>query len=315
MDPVDAVIFGGSTLANGIFSQRAAAYNQRMTERNTRQNFKYAMLAQRMAPVNEVAGLRAAGLSPVFANGAQGMATSSGSSGTAQAPSVDPSTLLLNAQIENIKAQTAKTEAETKGQDIKNTRDKTHDLVLSQNLNTYFTKLAQDTSDDELKAFFEYQAEIARKGEANLGSYDALVKYFDLQGKSEDAVARKLDKKLSAYLSELRWNKVKGHTIESSDFVKALASLDSRQSDLLAAEASNILASKKSTDELIGLTKAKINLTNEQITQVKAAAEAMNDQNIMHWIDKGEYAKAFLAGLIQIFGGFAAKGRSYATGE
>lgn len=114
MDPILAgsLIYGASTLANGFFSQRSAAYNQEQVEKNTAANYKYSQMSQRNAPVNEVYGLRAAGLSPALANGAQGMATSAGAAGTASPPSDAAANAMLYAQLKNVQAQTDKTEAE-----------------------------------------------------------------------------------------------------------------------------------------------------------------------------------------------------------
>lgn len=308
----------GNQLFNYQSEKDAAEQNQKYYRENLQANYLLSQQAQRNAAMNEVEGLRAAGMSPVNADGAQAVSPPAAEGGTMRNPydaHANLSNLLLMSQLKLTDAQADKVKADAKGQEIKNTRDSSHDKALSQNLAKYYRQMSKDTSDEELKEFFLNQAEFAESGKANAGNYEALVKYFDLQGKSEEAIERKMDKKISAYLAELRWNKIKGHTMESSEFVKALASLDARQSDLLAAEAANLIASKKVTDEQIELTKSRIKLTDEQVNQVKAAAEAMNDQNIMHWIDKGEYGKAFLAGLLMIFGGFAAKGRSYATND
>lgn len=308
----------GNMQANYYGEKAAAEQNQKYYRENMQANYILSQQAQRNAARNEVEGLRQAGLSPVLADGSAAAAVPSAEGGTMQNPynpQVNLSNALLMSQLKLNDAQADKIKADAAGQEIKNQRDSHQDKSVSANLAAYYRDLAARTEDEELKAWFEESAAAAAKGEANLGDYEAMLKSLDLAGKPEEAIQRKLDRKITAWLAELRWKKVQGQTMESSDFVKALASLDVRQSDLLAAEASNIMASKKNADKMLELTEAKIKLTNEQITQVKAAAEAVNDQNIMHWIDKGEYGKAFLAGLIQIFGGFAAKGRSYATNE
>lgn len=313
--PIDAAIAAGTTIANGLMQQRAAAYNQNVYRENMHANFLLSQQAQRNAARNEVEGLRQAGLSTALADGAAGAPQVTAASGTAQAPQFDPANLLLRSQIKLAESQAEKNEAEADSQKIKNKREKSYDLALSQNLASYYESLVDSTYDDDLKDFFADQASFARKGKANEGNKRALLDYFDLQGKNEEAIARKMDKKLTAWLSELRWNKAKGHTDETNPFVKSLVTLDARQSDLLAAEAANIIASGKNMEQQIELTKQRIELTKEQREQVKAAAEAMNDQNMMHWIDKGEYGKALMVGFIQIFSGLAQKGRSYATND
>lgn len=324
---VDSAVAAGSTLANFGLSKYTAAQNQRYYRENMQANFLLSQQAQKNAARNEVEGLKAAGLSTALADGAAGAPQVTAASGTMETPKFDPANMLLRSQLaladaqrKNVEAQTAKTEADTKSTQIRNARETSYDSVLSQNLAVYFGDLVKSTSDPTLRQFFEDQQKFAASGKANEGNKRAYVDYLDIQGKSEEAVARKLDNKLSAWIAELRWNKAKGHTTESSPFVKALAMLDVRQSDFLAAECANMIASGKNFDAQIQLLNSKklltdeqINLTKEQEEQIRTAAESMRDKNIMHWIDKGEYAKAFMVGLLQIFSGFAQKGRGYAV--
>lgn len=299
LDLATGLLYGGSVLANGFMQQRAAAYNQEQVGKNTAQNYKYAMMAQQNAPVNEVYGLKAAGLSPTFANGAQGMAVSQGAAGTAQAPQIDPlATAMLRAQVD-------KTKAEADSIKIDNANKEGENSTLGKNMSMFYRKLAEDTTDEEWKKFYLSESDFAEKGDFTRGNYDALLKFFDLQGKPEEAIERKLDKKLSAYLAELRWNKAKGHTMDSSTFVKALGTLDVRQSDLLAEQASNLIAQGKQIGKDTELIGAKLSLTNEQIEQVKAAAAQLRDANVMEFINQGDYPRALLAMLLQLFGGIS----------
>lgn len=299
---------GALTLANGFMQQRAAAYNQAMYEKNTAANYMYSQQAQRNAARNEVEGLRAAGLSPVFADGSAAASAAAGSVGTAQAPSADAANLLALAQLENIKAQTAKTKADAKSTEIDNSIKEGENSTLAENMSLWYRKLAENTTDEEWKKFYLEQSDFAARGDFTRGNYDALIKYLDLQGKPEEAIERKLDKKLSAYLAELRWNKAKGQTLESNDFVKALGSLDARQSDLLSEQAAKLISERKNVEKDTDLIGAKITLTNEQIEQVKAAAAQLKDTNVMEFINQGDYGRALLAMLLQLFSGFASKG-------
>lgn len=298
------------TVANGFMQQRAAAYNQEMYEKNQAANYLYQMNAQRNAAANEVEGLRQAGLSPVLADGAQGMSVASGTQGTAKAPetSLDPANLMLMAQTKLMKAQADKTEADAESVKIDNANKKGKNATLAKNMAQYFTKLSEDTADKDLAKFFKDQADFAASGDFVAGNYEAYLNWLDVQGKSEEAIARKADKKLSAWLAELRWNKAKGQTQDSSEFVKALASLDSRQSDLLAEQAANLIAQRKNVEKDTELTGAKLTLTNQQIEQVKAATAALENTNIIEMFEKGEYGKALLAMLLMVFSGTAKNG-------
>lgn len=298
------------TVANGFMQQRAAAYNQEMYEKNQAANYLYQMNAQRNAAANELEGLRQAGLSPVFADGAQGMSVAAGTQGTAKAPetSFDPANLMLMAQTRLMKAQADKVEADAKSVELDNANKEGRNKTLAKNMAQYFTKLSEDTADKDLAKFFKAQADYAASGDFVAGNYDAYLNWLDVQGKSEDAIARKADKKLSAWLAELRWNKAKGQTADSSEFVKALSSLDSRQSDLLAEQAANLIAQRRNIDKNTELTGAKLILTNEQIDQVKAATAQLENSNIIEMFEKGDYGKALLAMLLMVFSGTAKNG-------
>ena len=312
MDPLTiALATGGAgalTLANGFMQQRAAAYNQEMYEKNTAANYMYSQNAQRNAARNEVEGLRAAGLSPVFADGSAAASAASGSAGTAQAPSADAANLLAFAQLKNINAQTAKVEADAKSTEIDNAIKEGENSTLGQNMARFYKRLAENTTDEDLKKFYLEQSDFADKGDFNRGNYDALIKALDLEGKPEEAIQRRLDKRLSAWLSELRWNDAKGKTSKDSEFVRALASLDARQSDVLAETAAKLAAERKNVDKNTELTESRIKLTDQQVEQVKAAAAQLKDTNVMEFINQGDYGRALLAMLLQLFNGFASKG-------
>lgn len=301
---------GFETIANGFMQQRAAAYNQEMYEKNQAANYLYQMNAQRNAASNEVEGLRQAGLSPVLANGAQGMSVAAGTQGTAKAPetSFDPANLMLLAQKKLLDAQADKAEADAESVKIDNANKQGRNKTLAKNLAQYFTKLSEDTADKDLAKFFKDQADFAASGDFVVGNYDAYLNWLDVQGKSEEAIARKADKKLSAWLAELRWNKAKGQTGDSSEFVKALSSLDSRQSDLLAEQAASLIAQRENVDKNTELTGAKLTLTNEQIDQVKAATAQLENTNVIEMFEKGEYGKALLAMLLMVFSGTVKNG-------
>ena len=296
---------GALTLANGFMQQRAAAYNQEMLEKNTAANYMYSQRAQRNAARNEVEGLRAVGLSPVFADGSAAASVASGSAGTAQAPQADAANLLALAQLDNLKANTAKTKADAESTAIDNEIKKGENSTLGQNMARFYRRLADNTTDEDLKKFYLEQSDFADKGDFNRGNYDALIKALDLEGKPEEAIQRRLDKRLSAWLAELRWNDAKGKTSNDSEFVRALASLDARQSDVLAETAAKLAAERKNIDKDTELIGEKINLTKEQAERVKAAAAQLKDTNVMEFINQGDYGRALLAMLLQLFSGLA----------
>lgn len=305
-----AAASGVEGVANGYFNYKTAELNQKYYEKNQRANFLYNMEAQKLAAPNEVQGLRDAGLSPVLANGSQGMSVAAGTQGTMQPPHISAANMLLTAQLKNLDAQTDKIKADTKSQEIKNERDTHEDKSTSEGMASTFRDLASRTDDPEVKAWLELSAEAAAKGEANVGDYNALLKTFDLVGKPEDIIQRKMDKKIGAWITEQRFHRIYGKTMDDP-FVKAIASVDARQSDLLAEQAAKLISERKGVDESTKLTESQIRLTDEQVKQVKAAAEQMENTNVMEFINKGDYGRALLAMVLQVWQGLAGRGASY----
>lgn len=227
----EIAMLAGSTLANGFMQQRAAAYNQRMTEKNTAANYRYAMLSQRNAPINEVYGLKAAGLSPTFANGAQGMAVSQGASGSAQAPEVNPANALMLAQLENINAQTSniqaqtdKTEAEKQQIDLALGHAYSLDESLTRNLPHMFAEMANDSrySDDMRKLFAE-----AAKDSSDIGGLKGLQAYLDTRVQVKEA----LNKELS---SRFDWN-LQVAKLDDPQLIKTLVKMPQAQRENIVA--------------------------------------------------------------------------------
>lgn len=91
-----APVAGGAAISQ-LLSINAEKRAQERYEQNQRDMFRYAQEAQRNAAVNQVAGLKAAGLSTALASGAQGMQTAVAGmpQSNPQAPAPNPQNALL----------------------------------------------------------------------------------------------------------------------------------------------------------------------------------------------------------------------------
>lgn len=197
-----ALIQGGATLANSLLQQRAAAKNQEYNRQNMRENFRYSQEAQRMAPVNEVAGLKAAGLSPALANGAAAAPIANSSNGTAQAPQLDPANLLLMAQLKNVEAQTQNTQAQTAKTNVETGRMQSADENARSNIETFAGRMLSkidEAKNPELYAIFE-----TMKSQASSATVDTVrstkefMEMLDF-GKSREARFAQYNYEMSLY--------------------------------------------------------------------------------------------------------------------
>lgn len=128
----------GQFIGLAVDDVRNSYWNSRQQEQyreNMQQQYYMGQEAQRNAARNHVAGLEAAGLSPVMAHSAAG--ASIGSSQMPTMPSLQHFSPLEVVQMRNIEAQTAKTEADTelvKASIPKTTAEITHTLADTQKI-------------------------------------------------------------------------------------------------------------------------------------------------------------------------------------
>lgn len=315
MDPLlgSALIGAGaeglSTLANGFMQQRAAAYNQRMYEKNTAANFEYSMKAQRMAAANEVAGLRAAGLSPVLADGAAGATVSAGSQGTASAPQVSPANMLAFAQIANLNAQTAKTKADAESTEIDNQNKKQRDAAYGVALDADLEHLKSLVGSDSKSAELIDQFLALPKSE---GTYNALERVLEYLPKSYGARADMLDNMLKERVNQARYQSSDPKSKDGLDWIdnpllKSLANADASTVDKTVADIAKVMADTENVQAVIELTRKQTELTKEDIERVKAMTSQIRNSDVKSMIDKGDYKGALLTlltGLVMGLGNY-----------
>lgn len=195
-----ALIQGGATIANNLLDRSAAAQNQKYNRENMRENFAYSQQAQRMAAVNEVAGLKMAGLSPSLANGAAAAPIANSSNGTAQASHFDPANLLLMAQLKNVQADTEKKEQETTNLETVNesnslalTHAKDLDATLSLNMPVLFTEMSKDSRYSEgMREMFAAAAKDIKAEGITQGGLQGLEKYLNLRVEQKEALIKEM---------------------------------------------------------------------------------------------------------------------------
>ena len=317
MDPligsaiIGAGVAGVQTVANGFMQQRAAAYNQQMYEKNQAANYLYQMNAQRNAAANEVEGLRQAGLSPVLANGAQGMSVSAGTQGTAKASesSFDPANLMLLSQKKLMDAQADKTAADAESVKIDNANKKQRDAAYGVALDSDLEHLKTLVGSDSKSAELIDQLLALPKSE---GTYNALERVLDYLPKSYGARADMIDNMLKERINQARWQSSDPKSKSGLDWIdnpllKSLANADAATVDKTAADISKVMAEKDNLEAVVELTRKQTELTKEDIERVKAMASQIRNSDVKSMIDKGDYKGALftlLTGLIMGLGNY-----------
>lgn len=317
MDPligsalIGAGVAGVQTVANGFMQQRAAAYNQEMYEKNQAANYLYQMNAQRNAAANEVEGLRQAGLSPVLANGAQGMSIAAGTQGTAKAPesSFDPANLMLLSQKKLMDAQADKTAADAESVKIDNANKKQRDAAYGVALDADLEHLKILVGSDSKSAELIDQLLALPKSE---GTYNALDRVLEYLPKSYGARADMIDNMLKERINQARWQSSDPKSKSGLDWIdnpllKSLANADAATVDKTVADISKVMAEKDNLEAVVELTRKQTELTKEDIERVKAMASQIRNSDVKSMIDKGDYKGALftlLTGLIMGLGNY-----------
>lgn len=317
MDPligsalIGAGVKGLETVANGFMQQRAAAYNQETYEKNQAANYLYQMNAQRNAAANEVEGLRQAGLSPVLANGAQGMSIAPGTQGTAKAPesSFDPANLMLLSQKKLMDAQADKTAADAESVKIDNANKKQRDAAYGVALDADLEHLKTLVGSDSKSAELIDQFLALPKSE---GTYNALERVLSYLPKSFGARADMIDNMLKERVNQARWQSSDPKNKSGLDWIdnpllKSLANADAATVDKTVADISKVLAEKDNLEAVVELTRKQTELTKEDIERVKAMASQIRNSDVKSMIDKGDYKGALLTlltGLVMGLGNY-----------
>lgn len=208
MPGMDEVLGGAAAAAvaapiNYYFESKAAEQNQQYYKENLAANFQLSQLAQRNAAGNEVAGLRAAGLSPALANGAAATPVPSAPQGTMKAPNVDPANLLLFAELKNLSAQTDKTKQETENLETINATNtlayahaKDLDATLSANMPQLFDEMSKDGRYPEhMREMFADAAKQIREEGITQGGMQGLEKYLNLRIEQKEALIKEMTSK------------------------------------------------------------------------------------------------------------------------
>lgn len=317
MDPligsalIGAGVAGVQTVANGFMQQRAAAYNQEMYEKNQAANYLYQMNAQRNAAANEVEGLRQAGLSPVLANGAQGMSVSAGTQGTAKAPesSIDPANLMLLSQKKLMDAQADKTAADAESVKIDNANKKQRDAAYGVALDADLEHLKTLVGSDSKSAELIDQFLALPKSE---GTYNALERVLSYLPKTYGARADMIDNMLKERVNQARWQSSDPKNKSGLDWIdnpllKSLANADAATVDKTVADISKVLAEKDNLEAVIELTRKQTELTKEDVERVKSMTSQIRNSDVKSMIDKGDYKGALLTlltGLVMGLGNY-----------
>ena len=291
-EPLSAAVTVGASLANEWYAKDAARRNQKYYRENMQANYNISQQAQRNAAKNEVEGLRKAGLSPALADGAAGAPQVSAAGGTQEPAKLDPSNLLLMAQIKNLESQTEKNEAEAANTKQKTGEAQTAGKTASLNLSNYFSKLGDDTKDKNLQAFYYAMADEADAAkEYASGALASFSQFNEFYAASFEARKRAIEARFEAIIAEGREQKAG----KKDHWYKTIVDLPYREVRKIGQEISNIAADTENLKVLKKLNEAKTDLTEEEQKRVEQMKKRLEDYNIAQYIKNGDSLGALAA--------------------
>lgn len=291
-EPLSAAVTVGASLANEWYAKDAARRNQKYYRENMQANYNISQQAQRNAAKNEVEGLRKAGLSPALADGAAGAPQVSAAGGTQEPAKMDPSNLLLMAQIKNLESQTKKNEAEAANTNQKTGEAQTAGKSASRNLYNFYQTLSEETDDPNLRDFYIAMSKDAQEaGELASGALASSAQFNEFYAASFEAKKRSIEARFDALIAEGRKDKA----IKKGDWFDEVVNLPYKQVRKIGAEIAEIGANEENLKVLKKLNEAKEKLTQEEMKRVEAMKKRLEDYNIAQYIKNGDSLGALAA--------------------
>lgn len=279
-------------------SDRSREMDQEDYQQNQLQNFMYGQEAQRNAASNEVAGLLKAGLNPALAAGANAASMVSAPMQNKEAPKFNPGMAQLlsglrlqEAQIENVEAQTEKTNAEKNRIDLDYERELDYDATLSANMPKMFKDLSNDPRyGAEMQKMFANAAVDVEKDGVSAGAVRGI----------RDFLAMRLDQKrklIEEEQTKFDWNLVI-RQIEDPNLIKALVRMpDAQRENLLAASANYM------QNIALMVTQGDTERSKQELYASEALKATRQAQKIFHSDNAQMHSEKDVQGLMWSIGG------------
>lgn len=232
----------GSSMVNYVTQKNFNRQSRADYQKHQKQNFEYSQQAQRNAPMNQVIGMRNAGLSPhaLAGSGFAPAAMSGAPQNQTAAPQVDFSSNIselinamtnrFNAESQRISAEANKQNAESNTQNAQTNRDVGQAAISQKTAETALTNIQVDRATNEDVQYREMIEQLANIGEEKGGLYEALPTYLK-------SVAVAFANKRKEYNGEGDWKKNynKGTIQAINDYNLFVTNVAQREADYFKA--------------------------------------------------------------------------------
>lgn len=232
----------GSSMVNYVTQKNFNRQARADYQKHQKQNFEYSQQAQRNAPMNQVIGMRNAGLSPhaLSGSGFAPAAMSGAPQNQTAAPQVDFSSNIselinamtnrFNAESQRISAEANKQNAESNTQNARTNYDVGQATISQKEAETALTNTQVDRAASEDAQYREMIQQLADIGEKKGGVYEALPAYLQ-------AAAVAFANKRKEYNGDGDWkaNYNKGTLQAISDYNLFVTNVAQREADFAKA--------------------------------------------------------------------------------
>jgi len=274
-------------------SDRSREMDQADYQENQLQNFMYGQEAQRNAAQNEVSGLLKAGLNPALASGANPAQMVSAPMQNKEAPKLNlgmaqllSGLRLQEAEIENVEAQTEKTNSEKNRIDLDYERELDYDATLSENMPRMLMDLSKDPRYGvEMQKVFVQAAKDAEEYGVSAGAVRGI----------KDYLALRLDQKkklVEEEQSKFDWNLVIKQ-IEDPNMVKALVRMPEAQRENLLSASANYMQ-----NIALMVSQGETEKSKQELYATEALKATREAQKIFHSDNAQMHAEKDVQGLM-----------------
>lgn len=279
----------GSSLGSYFGQKNLARQEQSNYVKNQSMLYNMGQSAQVNAVGNAVLGAQAAGVSPAVAlagkfSGAQsGVAPMQSKSFRADSPDV-VGALMAKAQIENIEAQTRKTDAEADLAITQVGRAGDEDAVIDRNIRSYLEQGLKDVSPDDPKAY-AYKQLMMSNDLFSKGSLSGLQQFVDFSGQMSDVDLKRLDNAFQAGVIRLK---------SINGAAQALAAMpDAQRRAVLTSISRSIVEMAKMRSE-VAVNEAKVPELEAQASKLATESRSIYHGDYASMLDDGNTRDAFI---------------------
>lgn len=277
-----------------------------------RQMARLARDARQMSASDQVVGLRAAGLNPALAQGAQfgGISAGGGVPAPSSSPSPAPRGQMGKLTLEALKyeeserelmaAQTANLNAEAESKRLENANKQGANRVSAEVLRTELENVKANSP--EYSSDFLWSSAVLRSGELNSGSLAAFHQVMDAVPRITAANYEIVSNKLAQMYSDIKYGVLSGDSEQAKRARDMLRQVDYEQArqirettDNIVAQTALLVSEMSKNDKSEELMDKQKHLIDKQIQQLGTLIRATHHKDLVAMYEDGEYLSTSLA--------------------